>query len=71
MTRRDGKFQIGCFIFVLIFNFTIGAWSVIEILSWFDKKIPLIASATIGLFVGEISIPIAIVGKILKAFGVF
>lgn len=58
-------------ILVLLINISAGAWSVVEILSWFSKSIPLIGSAIIGLFVGEISIPIAIIGWILKIFGVF
>ena len=56
---------------ILLINITVGAWSVIEILSWFDKSIPLWASVLSGLFVGEFSIPVAIVGWFLKLFGVF
>ena len=56
---------------VLTINTTIGAWSVIQILSWFGKSVPMIANIILGLFVGEISIPIAIVGYILKICGVF
>ena len=65
--------KIGCFLIglVLAINITVGAWSIIEILSWFGKEIPLIANAAIGLFVGEVSIPVAIVGWILKICGVF
>lgn len=63
----------GCFagIVILLINISIGAWSVSEILSWFGKSIPLIASIIIGLFAGEISIPIAIIGWILKICGIF
>lgn len=63
----------GCFtgIVILLINLSIGAWSVSEILSWFGKSIPLIASVIIGLFAGEISIPIAIIGWILKICGIF
>jgi hypothetical protein len=63
----------GCFVWIIIFilNITVGAWSVIEILSWFGKSIPLIGSIAIGLFAGEISIPVAIVGYILRISGVF
>lgn len=63
----------GCIPTVIIFlvNVTIGAWSVMEILSWFDKSIPTIGNVLIGLFVGEVSIPVAIVGWILRYFGVF
>lgn len=63
----------GCLgiIVVVIINLTVGAWSVGEILSWFGKDIPTIADVIIGLFVAEVSIPVAIVGCILRAFGVF
>lgn len=63
--------RIGCFVLILLFNITIGAWSIIEILSWFGKSIPIFASILIGLFAGQISVPVAIVGYILKLFGVF
>ncbi|MFR5561919.1 MAG: hypothetical protein ACLTKR_00140 [Clostridium sp.] len=63
----------GCFtvIVILLINLSIGAWSISEILSWFGKSIPLIASVIIGLFAGEISIPIAIIGWVLRVCGVF
>jgi hypothetical protein len=65
--------KIGCLaqIIIILLNATVGAWSVVEILSWFGKSIPLIGNVIIGLFAGEISIPVAIVGYILKVFGVF
>ncbi len=56
---------------VVILNITVGAWSVNQILSWFGKNIPMWADAVIGLFVGEFSIPVAIVGWILKLCGIF
>lgn len=59
------------FIFILLLNLAVGGWSVNEILSWFGKDIPFIADSVIGLFAGEFSIPIAIIGKILMVFGVF
>lgn len=59
------------FLLLVAFNITVGAWSVIEILSWFGKSIPLWANVLIGLFTAELSVPIAIVGYILKSFGVF
>lgn len=59
--------------FVVIFtvNLVIGTWAVNTILSWFSKDIPLWADALIGLFTAEVTTPIAIVGYILKACGVF
>lgn len=65
------KNKIGFYIAAIVLNISIGTWSVIEILSWFNKSIPLLGCSVIGLFAGEISIPIAIIGKILKACGVF
>ena len=53
-----------------IFNFIVGSLSVLEILSWFGKSIPFIYSGIIGLFVAEISIPIAIIGHILRMFNI-
>ena len=63
----------GCLtvIIILLINLSIGAWSVIEILSWFGKSIPLWGNALIGLFTAEFSVPIAIVGWILRILGVF
>jgi hypothetical protein len=58
-------------IIISLINISIGAWSISEILSWFGKSIPLIGSAIIGLFAGEISIPVAIIGWILKICGIF
>jgi len=65
--------KIGFFglIVILLINLTIGAWSIVEILSWFGKSVPMVANVAIGLFLGEFSIPLAIVGKILKVCGVF
>lgn len=63
----------GCLIVImlLLVNLSIGAWSVIEILSWFGKSIPLLGNVVIGLFAGQVSIPVAIVGWILRLFGIF
>lgn len=58
-------------IIISLINISIGACSISEILSWFGKSIPLIGSAIIGLFAGEISIPVAIIGWILKICGIF
>lgn len=65
--------KVGCFLIglVLALNVTIGAWSVIQILSWFGKSIPVWGAVLSGLFVGEFSIPIAVVGWVLRACGVF
>jgi len=63
----------GCFSYILLilFNVVVGGWSVVEILSWMGKTIPIWADGLIGLVVGELSVPVAIVGWILKICGVF
>jgi len=65
------RLHFGLFVSILLINITIGAWSVNEILSWFSKSIPFWADGLIGLFVGQFSIPIAVIGMILRVFGVF
>ncbi len=62
--------SIGCgfLIAIMVLNLTVGAWSVDKILSWIGKDIPMIGDMVIGLFVAEISIPVAVVGSILKYF---
>ena len=64
-------FGVTIWLMLVVFNITVGAWSVYEILSWFGKSIPTLAEICIGLFVAEISIPIAVVGAILRAYGLF
>lgn len=56
---------------LLLLNLLVGGWSVHTILGWFGKNIPFMADTLIGFFVAELSFPIAIVGSILKVFGVF
>lgn len=51
---------------LIIVNMTIGVWSVIEILSWFGISIPLITGIIAGAIVGELSIPIAIIGLFIR-----
>lgn len=52
--------NIGCFtaVVMLILNLSVGAWSVLEILSWFGKSLPLLASIIIGLFSGQYQSPL-------------
>lgn len=65
--------KVGCLFLslVLAINVTVGAWSVLQILSWFGKSIPIWGAILSGLFVGEFSIPVAVVGWVLRACGVF
>ena len=70
-TRTDSTFNCGCVLAMLIFNVWIGGWSVNYLLSFFlDKTIPFLGSALVGLFVGELSVPVAVVVAILRHFGV-
>ena len=73
MDTKDntGLFQCGCAVALLVFNVLVGSWSVNYLLEFFlSKTIPFLGSALIGLFVGEISIPVAVVIAVLKHFHV-
>ncbi len=64
--------KVGCgVVSAILFNLIAGGISVNYILAWFGKDIPMLMDVLIGLIVGEFSIPIALVGYILKLFGVF
>jgi hypothetical protein len=66
------KLPCGCYIAILIFNLLIGGMSMDYLLEVFlSKNIPFLADCVIGLIVAEISVPVAIVTWILKAFNVF
>lgn len=61
----------GCMIFMVIFNITVGGLSVNYLLEVFlNKTIPFWGAALLGLFVGEVSVPVAIVVWLLKFFAV-
>lgn len=61
----------GCWVVVLIFNFLVGGWSVNYLLDFFvNKTIPFFGAALIGLFAGEISVPVAVVVALLRFFGI-
>ena len=65
--------KIGCLEWLMyaVGSGVISGLSVDYILSWFSKDIPFIADMIIGIFVSAISMPVAIVGWILRLFGVF
>lgn len=73
--RTNDNVSTGCgcftYLLVLIFNLAAGGWSVWEILSWFGKTIPVWGNVLIGLFTAELSVPVAVIGWVLKACGVF
>ena len=49
----------------------ISYWASNEILSWFGKDIPWYADLIVGFVTSTLSVPVAVVGVILRAFGVF
>lgn len=51
---------------LLIVNIFIGGWSITVILGWLGIKIPFWISGAVGVVAGEFTIPIAVVGSILK-----
>lgn len=63
MLNRKGCLTV---LFLLAFNLTIGTISVIEIFSWFGIVVPKYICAIIGFFLGEFTIPIALVGWIFR-----
>jgi hypothetical protein len=63
--------KCGCYLVILLFNMIVGAWSVnYLLLEFLGRMIPFWGAALIGVFAGEISISVAIVVWLLKAFGV-
>lgn len=54
-------------VFVIGYLSLVG-WSVDFLLSFFDKDIPFVADFIIGLFLGAVTISIAIVMKIIGLF---
>ena len=74
MRRNDngtGVVGCGCWLIVLLINVSVGGWSVQYLIDVvFNEVIPFWGAAVIGLFVGELSIPAAIIVWLLKFFGV-
>ncbi len=69
--ETESKFKCGCYLLVVVLNFLIGGWSVNYLLLVFlEKMIPFWGAGLIGLFSGEITIPVAVVVWLLKYFGV-
>lgn len=66
MNVKNGK--LGCLIFMVIagLNASVGAWSIYTILGWFGKTIPGFGAFILGLIAGQVTIPIAIIGKLLS-----
>ena len=69
--KDESIINCGCAILVAVFNFLVGAWSVNYLLQFFlSKTISFLGAGLIGLIVAEISVPVALVIWLLKAFGV-
>lgn len=66
-------FCVGCLIQIafIVLYIWLGAISVEYILSWVNKDIPMFGDIIVGLIGGSVTIPVAIIGWILKLFGVF
>lgn len=52
----------------LLFNGIVGGLSVDCISSWFGKNIPMLYDVLIGLVFAEFTIPLAILGWLIKLF---
>jgi len=69
----DSSGACSCLIWfaVVVFNILVGGWSVNYLLEFFaNKMIPFFWAAVIGLFAGEVSVPVAAVVAILHWFHV-
>ena len=69
--REKSVANCGCLLVVLVTNLLVGGWSVNLLLNVFlQKTLPIFWAGVIGLFVGEFSIPVAVVVAILRHFGI-
>lgn len=68
--RGDYGISCGCMLIILILNLFLGGWSVNYILALFGKALPTLWAVIVGLFVGEFTVPVAIVVAILRHFGI-
>lgn len=62
--------NLGCFVFSMVANGFVGWWSVDLLLSLVGYDIPFIGDLLIGLLIGQVTIPVAVVVAILQYFGV-
>lgn len=69
--NKSALAQCGCYLFILVANLLFGGASVNYLLSEFvGKTIPLFWAVVVGIFVGQFSIPVAVVVWILKLTGI-
>lgn len=70
MLKRKGEAEGGCLLIVLLFNLAIGGICFDYCLYHvFGKNVHWFADVVCGLFLGEITVPLAIVLWILRAAG--
>lgn len=74
MSRRsssDAKFSCGCYLAVLAFNITLGAWG-FDYCLWFiaGKDAPWYGDLIAGAITGQIVFPLAVVFWVLNLVGV-
>lgn len=60
----------GCILAFVLFNLLVGGWSVNFLLGVLLIEIPFVGDMIIGMFIAQISVPVALVILILRAFGV-
>jgi hypothetical protein len=74
MSQRGGGESVvvatGCasFLSIFVINALFGAWSVSYLLSFAGREISTTGAVIIGMLVGEITIPIAVIVKLLSIF---
>ena len=65
--NKESSVSCGCFLVLFVINLLAGGWSVNYLLEFFlHKAVPFVGATVIGLFTGEITIPVAVVIAILK-----
>ncbi|MFA6309572.1 MAG: hypothetical protein WC677_07565 [Clostridia bacterium] len=72
-SNSDGSSAVscGCYLLIFAFNVLVGTWSVNYLLmQLLGKTIPVIGAILIALFAAEVTVPVAIIVWLLKAFGV-
>ena len=68
---RNRTALCGCLLLLFVINLVVGGWSVNYLLMFaVGKTIPMIGATVIGIIVGEVSIPLAIVVAILQWAGI-
>lgn len=71
MKNLVGKIGLSLQILIVVTYFLLMGWSVDYLLSLAEKDIPFIADFAIGFIGGTVTIPFALVIKILEITGVF